>query len=110
MGEPGILTLGVTSRRLLSGGNRFGQSRFASKIGRDFRHPDPAHYRQARIEIPGKQSLDLLDRAVVDHALEAHVAPGIKPVARGEEDQRVKIDRAAYPPDAFPLPFGDRPT
>jgi hypothetical protein len=35
MGEPGILTLGVTSRRLLSGGNRFGQSRFASKIGRE---------------------------------------------------------------------------
>jgi hypothetical protein len=22
----------------------------------------------------------------------------------------VKINRAAYPPDAFPLPFGDRPT
>src|SRR6185369_3238060 len=46
---------------------------------------------------------------LVDHVGETHVAPGIKPVARRQEDHWPKIDLTAHAADTFSLPFGERP-
>src|SRR4029079_462345 len=107
--EPGILPLGVTPRCLLTCRDRFVECCPAEQIFRKLAHPDRPHHGQVRVELAGKQSLDLAHRAFVDHSRGALVAPRIEPFARREQDQRPKLDAGRYPSLALLLPLADRP-
>ena len=109
MGEPGILPLGILARDTCARFDHLVSVERSVEPGRNFSNADGAHDGQGGIELAGQQCRDFLIRSVVDHCFESSSATGVKPFARRQKDQRMKIDVAGNSADVFLLPFAQGP-
>lgn len=78
MAEPGQLTLGEPSCRLLGERDRAVERKVPGQIPHEFRRPDRLHDRQGALEAATQERTRFLNRAFPEHSIEAGVGGGVE--------------------------------
>lgn len=109
MAKPGRLPLGILPGRDLGAFDRLGKAQLSGHRGLQVANADRLHRRQIRIEAKGRKLPDFLQRALVEHLVEAPFDAIYQRCAIRLDDQETRRLPVDERPAALCLPIQDRP-